>query len=152
MNQHAKLSHFPIYLGLCLAVFLFGGLFQPGEWYVSLNRAPWSPPNIAFPIVWSLLYLMIAISGWLLFATNNTLLKKVWIGQLVLNAAWSYLFFGQHWPLLSLIEIVVLAAGVFVLIIGSWRAGLKMVSLLLVPYAAWLMLASSLNAYIVAFN
>ena len=152
MNAKAILSTLPIYLGLCLAVFLFGGLFQPGEWYASLNRAPWSPPNIAFPIVWSLLYVMIAISGWLIFASDHSHLKRLWTIQLILNAVWSYLFFGQHWPFLSLIEIVLLALCVFTLIVASWRSGLRAASLLLIPYAVWLTLASSLNAYIVVSN
>lgn len=152
MNSKASLNKLPIFIGLCLAVFLFGGLFQPGEWYATLQRAPWSPPNLAFPIVWSILYILIAVSGWLLFATDHRQLKHLWLIQLALNAAWSYLFFGRHWPLISLIEISLLAFCVLILIIGAWRVGLKLISYLLLPYTLWLILATSLNAYIVVFN
>ncbi len=152
MNTKPRLSKLPIYLGVCFAVFVFGGLFQPGEWYTTLNRAPWNPPGIAFPIVWSILYVLIAISGWRLFATDHTLLKQLWIVQLMLNAAWSYLFFGLHSPLLALIDILLLTFCVLVLIIQAWRLGLRPSSCLLMPYALWLLLASSLNAYIVVFN
>jgi len=148
----AELKHLPIYFGACLAVFLFGGLFQPGDWYTSLNRAPWSPPNIAFPIVWSILYIMIAVSGWLIFATDNSQLKRLWIIQLILNAIWSWLFFGQQWLLIGLIDIVALALCVLMMVVVSWRAKLKLVSLLLIPYLIWLLLASSLNTYIVLNN
>ena len=44
-----------------------GILFKPGPWYVGLRKPGWTPPNLAFPIVWSILYLLIAVSGWLVW-------------------------------------------------------------------------------------
>lgn len=137
----------------CIAALSFGGLFQPGEWYTQINRAPWTPPNIAFPIVWTALYLMIALSGWIIAKSGKPLLMALWWGQLLLNAAWSWLFFGQHWVLLALIDIALILVLVGILI-RQCRANidLKTAGTLLVPYFAWLALAFSLNAYIWLYN
>lgn len=143
---------------LCLTVFLFGGLFQPGQWYATLDLAPWSPPNIAFPIVWSALYVLIALSGYQLASSRNLGLLKVWYLQLALNALWSWLFFGQHWTVLGLTDLIILLCLVSYLIINSLkrdnenRKQLMAVALMLTPYLLWLGLATSLNAYIVIYN
>lgn len=142
----------PWFLGVCLLVFMFGGLFRPGDWYTKLNIAPWSPPDIAFPIVWGILYALIAVAGWLLFGSGHNSLKRLWILQLGLNAAWSWIFFGQHWVLAGLIEIVLLGAVVVLLIIGCFRAKLYLAAWLLMPYLIWLELATTLNAYILKMN
>ena len=136
----------------CLAVFLFGGLFRPGDWYESLQRAPWSPPNIAFPIVWSLLYVCIAVAGYRIAQHNVPTLLRLWWLQLAINATWSWIFFGQHWAMFGLIDIVLLTAVVAWIITACWRHNIRSASFLLAPYLAWLLLASSLNAYIVLNN
>lgn len=141
-----------VFLLICLAVFSFGGLFRPGEWYLALNRAPWSPPNIAFPIVWTFLYVFIAIAGWQLYHQGNSTLRTLWASQLILNGLWSWVFFGQHWVAVALVNIVFIDILVINLILKSRRAGLKMASLLLVPYVVWLLLATSLNTYILLAN
>jgi len=138
------------------AAFGFGGLFVPGEWYAGLNRAPWSPPNIAFPIVWSFLYVLIALAGWKVFCSNNQQLKTLWLAQLALNAIWSWVFFGQHWIVTGLVDIVLIVLLVGLIIVGAlklpstndgrWIAGL------MTPYLMWLALATSLNAYIALMN
>lgn len=146
------LKKLPLPLIACLATFAFGGLFIPGDWYASLNRAPWSPPNIAFPIVWFILYLFIAISGWHLFSTKHKHLQKLWCLQLGINAIWSWVFFGQHWVLLGLINILVLGLIVGLLMIKCYKNKLAFSTYLLTPYLAWLALAASLNAYILLNN
>ncbi len=140
------------YLLVCLAVFLFGGLFQPGEWYDSLRLAPWNPPKLAFPIAWTILYVCIAIAGWQIAQSDKRLLLKIWFAQLALNAIWSWLFFAQHWVLVSLVDLVALVLIVAYLIIRCWQEKLHSAALLLAPYLAWLLLATSLNAYILAYN
>ena len=141
-----------VFLFACLLTSLFGSLFTPGDWYAGLNIAPWSPPNIAFPIVWSVLYVLIAIAGWCIYRAGRPGLLRLWIIQLIANGAWSWIFFGQHWVLLGLIDLLLLDVLVLVLITGSWRAGLRTVVWLLLPYIVWLLLATSLNAYILAMN
>lgn len=146
------LKKLPLPLIACLATFAFGGLFIPGDWYASLNRAPWSPPNIAFPIVWSVLYVFIAISGWHIFSGHNNTLKRLWCVQLGVNAIWSWIFFGQHWVLLGFINIAALIILVAILIFKCYKEKHKFSAYLLFPYLLWLMLASSLNGYILLNN
>jgi benzodiazapine receptor len=141
-----------VFLTICFSVFIFGGLFTPGDWYLALNRAPWSPPNIAFPIVWTFLYVFIAIAGWLIYHRGNSTLKTLWATQLILNGLWSWVFFGQQWMLIGLLNIVLLDTLVINLILKARRAGVALASLLLVPYIVWLLIATSLNAYILIAN
>jgi len=141
-----------IFLFACFLVFSFGGLFRPGDWYLALNKAPWNPPNIAFPIVWSFLYIFIAVAGWQIFHRGNTTLKTLWLLQLIFNALWSWVFFGQQWVLIGLINIIIIDALVINLILKARRANLSSASLFLLPYIAWLLLATTLNTYILLAN
>ena len=95
---------------------------------------------------------MIAVAGWLIFSTPNNGVKLLWLAQLGLNGAWSWLFFGQHWTSAALLEIIVLVFVVLSLILRCLRDGEKASAYLLYPYLLWLLLATSLNAYIVVFN
>lgn len=161
MKKLSSKSSLIFHFALCLAAFAFGGLFTPGEWYESLNRAPWSPPNIAFPIVWSFLYVFIAIAGWRLaqsqagtlqLSLHRLSLHKLWGIQLFLNALWSWIFFGQHWPIVGLINILMITSIVAVLTIQCFRQQQTIAGLLLSPYLIWLCLATSLNVYVVVMN
>ena len=148
-----------ICIALCLGIGAAGSYFttpQIATWYASLAKPSWTPPNAAFPIVWTLLYLMNAISLWLIWdrvppsAQRRNALG--WFAvQLALNAVWSPLFFGAHATLTALIVIVLL----LVAIVATIRASLplsKIAAWLLVPYALWIAYASTLNAGIVALN
>ena len=151
-NIRQKWRSLAAFLLTCFLVFSFGGLFQPGDWYATLNKAPWTPPNIAFPIVWVLLYICIAIAGWRLFHHGNQTLKVLWCLQLVLNGLWSWVFFGQHWIGPGLLNIILIDALVINLALKARRAELEVVSILLAPYIVWLLLATTLNAYILLAN
>lgn len=142
----------PIFILICYAVASIGAFFTPGEWYASLNRAPWNPPNSAFPIVWSILYLLIGIAGWLIFTQGSGKLKSLWIFQLILNSAWSWIFFGQHWIAVGLVDLLLLDLIVAILILSCWRQKLNLPALLLSPYLIWICLATSLNLYILITN
>ncbi|RBP53411.1 TspO/MBR family protein [Arenicella xantha] len=144
----------PVFIVACLVVSGFGGLFQPGEWYQGLNQAPWTPPSITFPIVWGILYLFIAVAGWLIFARGNRNMRLLWVAQLLVNASWSWVFFGMHQPLIALIDISILTLLVATLIWLSFRSqpALIVTGWLLTPYLVWLLIASSLNAYVVIYN
>lgn len=135
----------------CLIALTFGALFIPGEWYQELNRAPWNPPDFVFGLVWPILYIMIALSGWLIFRLGDTRAKAFWLTQLFLNALWSWIFFGQHWVLIALIDIIVLDIMVLFLVVYCWHK-IRAASLLLIPYLMWLTLATTLNAYILLMN
>ena len=141
-----------LFMVLSFLVFGFGGLFQPGPWYQSINKAAWTPPNLAFPLVWFFLYCLIAITGWRIFSATDHILKWLWVIQMTLNTLWSWLFFGEHWASIALLDITLLSASVGTLIYRSWRLDMRSVAIMLSPYLAWLALATSLNAYIVIYN
>ena len=153
MNQ-SKLSYkrLLIFIILCALVMGFGGLFMPGPWYESLQKAPWTPPNLAFPIVWSILYIFIAVSGWQIFAYDNAKLKWLWSIQLAVNAAWSWVFFGQHWVLVGLIDLIILDVLILIMIIKCAKSQLKIPAILMTPYITWLFIATSLNMFILFNN
>ena len=145
---------------LSLAVFLLlvfgaaalGALFKPGEWHAALAKPSWNPPNWLFAPVWTVLYLMIGVSGWLVWQRAGLgAAMGLYAVQLLLNAAWSWLFFGRHAIGLALVDIVVLLAAIVATIaaflpISSVAAGL------LVPYALWVTFATALNASIWRLN
>jgi tryptophan-rich sensory protein len=95
---------------------------------------------------------MIAVVGWLLFSQDDRVLKTLWILQLVFNALWSWLFFGQHWVSLALLDIVALGVVLVILIFACLTRGQRLAGYLLLPYLIWIMLASSLNGYVVLYN
>lgn len=122
-----------------------GGIFKPGEWYEALEKPRWTPPNWAFPVVWTILYLMIGAAGWIAWRlTGFGLLTVLWLAQLVFNAAWSYLFFGirrMGWALIDSGAMWLLIAAFIVL---AWPVS-PVASLLFVPYLAWVTIAFALN-------
>lgn len=140
------------FLLVVFAVAAFGALFPPGEWYAALWKPPWTPPNWLFGPVWTLLYILMAIAGWLIFSRpGSASARYLWLSQLVLNALWSWLFFGLHLTWIALLDIVALVACVAALVILSFRPQ-RTVSWLLLPYLVWVAYASTLNAAIVAGN
>ena len=151
-TQHLEYKYLALFLLISVLVMGFGGLFLPGPWYETLVKAPWTPPNLAFPIVWGVLYFFIAISGWQIFAHDNKNLKLLWVVQLFFNALWSWIFFGQHWVLIGLIDIVILDLLIVLLIIYCIKSHLKLSAILMTPYLIWLCIATSLNIYILLNN
>lgn len=143
------------FLLTCFAASLTGALFRPGDWYESLDRPAWRPPNWLFAPAWAVLYVMIAVAAWLVwraagFGGGGTALA-VWAGSLLLNAAWSAVFFGLRRPDLAFAELVALwlsiAATIYVFApidaTAAW---------LLVPYLCWVTFAGALNLSIARRN
>ncbi len=134
-----------------------GGLFigfvtRPDEWYVTLSKPWFTPPNIIFGPVWTLLYMMIAIAGWRTFILGSpSELISVWTIALVLNFAWSPVFFRLHSPVAALFVIVAVLAAIFAFIALSWPQD-ALSALLFGPYAAWVFFATILNAAIWSLN
>lgn len=151
MTVRGAVSFVLFVLGTAATAFV-AGLFRPGAWYDALSKPPWTPPNWLFAPVWSLLYLAIAIAGWLVWRRAGASLPlAVWLGQLALNAAWSWLFFGLHRPALALADIVALFVLILVFIVVAAPVS-RPAALLFVPYALWVLYATALNASIVFRN
>lgn len=124
-------------------------------WYPGLNKPFWTPPGWVFGPVWTVLYIMIAISGWLIYKAENsherTLALVFYVGQLALNFLWSYFFFYLKNPLLGLIDIILLSLFIVLTIIKA-RHVRPLASVLLLPYLIWVIYATTLNGGIWLLN
>ena len=123
-------------------------------WYPLLHRSSITPPNIVFPIVWSILYLLMGVSAGLIQGSGNEtrrLVLTVFVVQLVLNFMWCITFFAMRNPLLGLLDILLLDAMVLLYIVLSYRVN-RWASYLFIPYIVWLMIATYLNAFIYVHN
>lgn len=125
-----------------------GSRFPADEWHAALSKPSWNPPNWLFGPVWSVLYLLMAISVWLVWREKGTsgaiLPLGIFLLQLILNAAWSWLFFGLHKPMWAFAEIIALWLAILVNVILFWRIN-TIGGMLLVPYLAWVTFAAFLN-------
>lgn len=134
------------------------GWISGGEnhlWYQELTRTRLTPPGTVFGIAWSILYAMIAISGWRLFqgphAPQLGSARFFFIVQLLLNWCWSPIFFKFQAITTAFIFVLLILAFTVATIAKSYRTE-KLGALLLIPYVAWLCFASYLNGYIVVHN
>jgi len=134
------------FLAATFLVAALGAQFTPGEWYASLVKPAFNPPNWIFAPVWSVLYAMMAVAAWLVWCETQTLGRPIilWFVQLVLNATWSWLFFGLERPDLAAVEILVLLGVILALAAAFFRIH-RLAGWLLVPYIAWVSFASVLN-------
>ena len=122
------------------------------SWYYNLKKSSLTPPNYVFPIVWSILYIMIFYSFYLyLIGENTTTGIILFIIQLVLNLSWSPVFFNQKDPKTALNIVVIMWLFILATII-SFNNTNKLASYLLIPYFIWTTLATYLNYYIVSNN
>lgn len=143
-----------VFVGLNFVAASSGSLFKPGAWYANLNKPSWTPPNIAFPIVWGLLFAVNAWAGWLVWETVGTqspLAFGLYVVSLALNAGWSFLFFGRRRMDLALVDVALLWLSLVAIIAVFW--GLRpFAALLLIPYVIWVTIASALNLRMLQLN
>lgn len=137
------------FLALCLGAAMTGAFFRPGAWYEALAKPTWTPPNWLFPPAWTILYLMIAVAGWLLWRNGNGMDEALlplglWLAQLLFNTAWSWLFFGKQRPDLALIDAGLMALSIAATILTAWPIS-PLAAALLLPYLAWVCFAFMLN-------
>jgi len=118
-------------------------------WYTTIQKAPFNPPNWIFGPVWTILFILMAISLYLVW--QKTKFPMIFALQLFLNFFWSYSFFYLHKPLLAYIDILALIF-VLILTIIQFKAINKLAAILLYPYLAWVSFASILNLYVVILN
>jgi benzodiazapine receptor len=125
-----------------------GAGFGPGEWYASLNKPAWNPPNWLFGPVWTTLYLLMAVSSWLVWRHRGAQAVygalALYGTQLLLNAIWTPLFFGAKMMGLAFVEILILEGFILATIAAFYRVR-PLYGLLLIPYACWVGFASFLN-------
>ncbi|MGZ8995892.1 MAG: TspO/MBR family protein [Rhodospirillales bacterium] len=140
------------FLATCFAVAGAAGAITADSvatWYQTLNKPAFTPPDAVFAPVWTVLYAAMALAGWRVwrkvgFAGGRTALGLFAI-QLLLNGAWSFLFFGAHLVGVALVEIVILWLVIAATTVAFWRID-RIAGLLFVPYLLWVGYATALNA------
>lgn len=124
----------------------------PGEWYAQLDKPFFNPPNWIFSPVWTILYILIAFAGWRTFEhARSSVGMKLWFAQLVLNFLWSPAFFGAQRMGLALLVIVLLLIAIVAFIRERWDRD-RIVAYSFVPYLAWVVFATLLNASLLILN
>ena len=121
--------------------------------YNNLQKPPLSPPSVVFPIVWTILYILMGISYGILESKGLTDKKvdRIYYLQLAVNALWSIFFFLFKWRLFSFIWIIFLAVLVIIMIIRFYNKN-KVAGLLQIPYLLWVIFASYLNFGVYILN
>lgn len=148
-----------IFLAMSLAVMIFGGLVTSpairSGWYELLKKPPFNPPSWVFGPVWTILYVLMAVSAWLVWERADRKAVKIplyfFFVQLLLNGTWSLLFFGMGRPDLAFAEILVLWVFILTVTVMFYRVQ-PAAGLLLIPYLAWVSFAVILNGFIWRLN
>jgi translocator protein len=149
-------------LGIALIVcfassFIGGALTRLNlDWYATLVKPGFAPPNAAFPIVWTILYVTMAVAAWLVWRAPGKNEDKrpalIWFGiQLAIGVLWSAAFFALHSPLYGLIVIMALLIAIVITIVLFDRVS-RPAALLMIPYALWVCFAMGLNFAIYVLN
>jgi len=156
LNKVLKLLIFIIIIQL---VGFIGSIFTTPAipvWYASIIKPTFTPPNWLFAPVWTILFLLMGISAFMVWQKGikkrKVKISMLFFGiQLLLNMLWSILFFGFKSPLLAFIEIILLWAFILLTILLFSKVS-KKASYLLVPYIIWVSFAAVLNFYILLLN
>lgn len=172
MTTHPSLAkQIAVGIGLLAAVTLIAVLGSMATvpntegWYADAQKVPWTPPNSVFGPVWSVLYLLIAVAGWLIWRTGYREGREnaargpltLYAVQLILNGIWTPIFFAGY-PLIGAaawwIALAVIVALAVCVIWLAFRAAphSRIASWIMVPYALWLLYATSLNVGLIVLN
>ncbi|MBR0801788.1 tryptophan-rich sensory protein [Bradyrhizobium jicamae] len=132
--------------------FLIGFVIRPDDWYRSLAKPSFNPPDWIFGPVWAVVYLLIAIAGWRTWMRESkSAALSLWVAQLAVNYSWTPVFFGLHATGYALSVILVLLCLILAFIVNHLRED-PTSALLFLPYACWVVFASVLNAAIYWLN
>lgn len=146
------------FVAACLLAGAVGGIVTASSvdsWYPGLNKPSWNPPNSVFGPVWTMLYILMALSAWIVWRRRETddirTAMVLFCTQLALNAAWSLVFFGLRQPGFAAFEIVLLWLSIAATIRAFGRIS-KTAAWLLAPYLGWVTFAAALNFSIWRLN
>lgn len=156
MNKILKLS---LSIFICLGAGFIGSVVTTPSiptWYAVLQKPAFNPPNWIFAPVWTVLYILMGISAYLIwdkgFRKKEVKIALLIFGlQLILNSFWSIIFFGWHLPLYAFIELILLWLAILWTIIYFYRIS-RSASYLLMPYILWVSFAAALNFSILLIN
>jgi benzodiazapine receptor len=159
--DRSKFQPLPYFISLFITLAIGGvaAMFtrpQIKGWYITLHKPTYNPPNWAFPVAWTILYILIATAAYLVWKKRDatvTYLKTriIYIVQLLLNFSWSIVFFGMH-QIFAALAIIIMLLIVIILNIAWFARFSKPAAWLLVPYFMWVCFASLLNLSIYILN
>ena len=162
-SQINKFKAFIISFILVTLTAIIGNIFTSRNidtWYLTINRPSFLPSNSIFPIAWTILFILMIISFYLVLTSKTNHLKStnliniaiiLFVVQLIFNALWCYLFFEAHFLLLSVIEILILELLILLTIIAFYKIN-KTAAYLLIPYALWVLFATALTIGVYVLN
>ena len=145
------------YIGLCVGVGIVASFFTQSSvdtWFLSLEKPWFNPPSWIFAPVWTILYILMGISAYMVNGKNthvSTKALKWFYVQLVLNFLWSFSFFYLRNPVLGLANILLLLVSIIVMV-SKFNQVSRLAALLQIPYIGWVVFASVLNYSIYSLN
>ena len=145
---YAKSILIPVILGGIIGLIISGSID-----YNSLEKPFLAPPSILFPIIWTILYILMGVSYGILKSNElvDSEINLIYYGQLVVNLLWPIFFFTLKWRLFSFLWILLLVALVAIMIIKFYEKN-KLSSILPIPYLLWTLFATYLNLFIYLLN
>ncbi len=146
------MMNFVIFLIACGAAASTGIFFKPGTWYEGLAKPAFTPPNWAFPVAWTIIYLLLAWVGYrLTLIPGSETVLALWAAQIALNTLWTPVFFGAQRMFAAMVILALLWLVVVLMVVLALRLDL-ITGLILFPYLAWLCVAAALNFSILRKN
>ncbi|BCS44506.1 CrtK [Pseudomonas amygdali pv. tabaci str. ATCC 11528] len=143
---------FLIFLLACSAAAATGIIFKPGAWYESLQKPSFTPPNWAFPVAWTVIYLLLAWAGYrLTLLPGSQIVLALWAAQIALNTLWTPVFFGANRIVAAMVILALLWIVVATMIVMALQLDI-ITGLILFPYLVWLSVAAALNFSILRHN
>ena len=146
------------FIVLCFSAAAFGSVFTNKSlktWYQTIKKPTWNPPNKIFGSVWSALYLMMALAGWMVWERlpqkGHSIPMALFFIQLVLNTVWSAVFFGLRNPGWAFLEVILLWVFIALTVISFWNV-YWVAGVLFLPYLLWVSFAAILNLAIWRLN
>jgi tryptophan-rich sensory protein len=146
-NMIARYSPLAAFLVLVVLAAGVAGSFEAGEWYYKLYKPFWTPPAWLYALVWPALYLMMAVAAWKVWLSGHPARYGAltwWVIQLLMNSAWSWLFFSMERPGWAWLEMSLLIA-VTLFCIKAFHQVARDAVVWMLPYLGWLFFAWLLN-------
>ncbi len=137
-----------------LAAASSGAVFRPGAWYAALAKPSWTPPNWAFPVVWSVLFVLNAVAGWLVWTAAGAAAAgplAIYGASLLINASWSGVFFGARRMGLGFVIVVMLWLSIAA-VMAAFAPIRPLAAGLIAPYLVWVTIAAALNLRVWQLN
>lgn len=143
---------FALYLAICAVPAAAGILFKPGAWYRDLDKPGWTPPDLLFPVIWAVLYVLMSIAAArVAVQPGSQVALGLWSLQITTSTLWSAVFFGLHRIRAGAVIIAVLWAAVLATTVAFWVHD-RIAAVIMVPYLAWGSFALALNLSVLRRN